>query len=158
MNYCTTIEANCTAKNQQYPDTASCLAVCAAFPVGMAADTSGDTLGCRTYHAGAAMAMPDVHCAHAGPTGGDGVCGDECTAFCEVAAKNCTGANQQWTDAASCMKDCAQFKKTTGYSVADTSTNDAGCRMYHLSVASKDAASATTHCAHIALKSAVCTQ
>ena len=44
------------------------------------------------------------------------------------------------------------------YNTSDTSKNDLGCRVYHLTAAAKDAAAATTHCGHIRANSPVCTQ
>ena len=52
--YCADIMANCTGTNQQYINLASCTRSCPGFPVGTSADTSGNTLGCRAYHATAA--------------------------------------------------------------------------------------------------------
>jgi hypothetical protein len=168
-SYCTEVMANCKDANAQYKTMDSCMHVCAAFPVGKIDDKGGDTLGCRLYHGGAnAVAAPDVHCAHAGPTGGDkdvtdttaGTCGEGCAAFCEIAAKACTGAtNEQYKTTADCMTECKTFKvDAASYSIADTGKNDFGCRMYHLSVAATDPASATMHCPHIKANSAVCTQ
>ena len=58
---------------------------------------------------------------------------------------------EQYADKAACMAECKTFKvnKADSYSIADTDTDDFGCRMYHLSVAATDAMSATTHCGHI---------
>ena len=82
--YCAKIAMNCTAgdggSNAQYADTATCNTYCSSashWPAGMTGDTSGDTIGCRLYHAGAAAADPVLHCPHAGPTGGN-VCGSWC--------------------------------------------------------------------------------
>src|ERR1035437_5528950 len=52
--YCTSIMGACTGANQQFTGMDQCVNSCKAFPVGTAADTAGHTLGCRTYHAGAA--------------------------------------------------------------------------------------------------------
>jgi hypothetical protein len=71
--YCTAITAACTGANMQYASAMECMTMCAGFPVGTPSDTSGNTLGCRTYHAGAAVGDPATHCSHAGPSGG-GVC------------------------------------------------------------------------------------
>lgn len=166
--YCNEIMANCTSANQQYTSLGSCMAVCATFPVGAAGDTSGDTLGCREYHGGApSQSGPATHCAHAGPTGGDvdvtdttpGTCGEGCEAFCALAQVACTGANQQFADNASCISVCRAFAplKSPPYSVSDVSTNDWGCRMYHLTVAAESAANANIHCGHIGTASPVCT-
>jgi hypothetical protein len=159
-SYCTEVMANCTTPTDtQYASMESCLTVCAAFPPGKLGDTEGNTLGCRIYHGGApAVAMPDTHCAHAGITGGDkdvtdvmaGTCGEGCDAFCDVALAVCTGANKQYDTKETCLTDCKSFKvDAASYSTADTATNDFGCHAYHLTVAAKDAMSATAHCAHI---------
>lgn len=79
--YCATIGANCAGADAQYGNNDTCLATCAAFPPGTLADVSGNTLGCRNYHAGAAAQDASTHCVHAGP-GGDGICGGNCESFC----------------------------------------------------------------------------
>lgn len=164
-DYCTENLANCKDANAQWPSKESCLAACATFPAGKTGDTSGDSLGCRVYHTGAAATDAATHCHHAGPTGGDkdpsdaaeGVCGEGCEAFCGIAMAACTGANSQYADMAACMTDCKTFKPdAASYSTADTATNDFGCRMYHLSVAATDSGSADTHCGHIKSTSPVC--
>jgi hypothetical protein len=147
--YCTKIQASCTGSgdagsNAQYTDSTSCNNYCmtaAAWPAGTAADTSGNTLGCRLYHAGAAASDPVTHCPHAGPTGGN-VCGTWCDNYCQLMAKNCTGSNAVY-DAATCMTKCMTIP-TTG-KPNDTSGNTVQCRIYHLGVAATDAA---THCPH----------
>ena len=169
-SYCGELMANCTGANAQYNDMASCMGVCAGFPLGTIADTDGNTLGCRLYHGGVAgkdAASATTHCPHAGITGGDkdvtdaavAVCGEGCDAFCDVAIKACTGANEQYKTKEACLTDCKTFKVDAAtYSTADKDQNDIGCRAYHLSVAATDAASATAHCAHIIGASAVCTK
>jgi hypothetical protein len=83
---------------------------CSSYPVGDVADTSGNTLGCRTYHAGApAMTAPDMHCRHAGP-GGNGACGDDCLGFCTLVLGSCTGEYAQFGgDMNTCMTACSGF-------------------------------------------------
>lgn len=159
--YCSTIMTGCNdkMKTQQYADMASCLATCAGFfKTGALSDTMGDTLGCRIYHAGVASkdAMSALtHCGHAGPTGGDkdvsdaagGPCGEGCESFCAIQAKVCTGANQVYADIPTCMAACKMAPADVAdYSIADTATNDFGCRMYHLTAA---ASAPALHCAHI---------
>jgi hypothetical protein len=154
--YCTQIQANCTGTNAQYPDMAHCTATCASFTVGTSkvTDTSGNTLGCRIYHAGApSMMAPATHCVHAGP-GGDAitttppaVCsgGDVCASFCTLEIKACGSLDAplpgnpkdatnnplfQYRDMADCMTSCATFDKTHPYST--TAAGDSlACRMYH---------------------------
>src|SRR5688572_10176169 len=104
--YCTTIATNCSGANLQYGMATDCTNTCGHFPVGTAADTSGNTLGCRSYHAMMAAGDPGLHCKHAGP-GGDGACGANCLGFCTLVMGACTGANQQHGGAiATCMSAC----------------------------------------------------
>ncbi len=150
--YCAKIQMSCTAgdggaSHAQYASTTACTSYCmtnAAWPAGTTADTSGNTIGCRLYHAGAAAADPTLHCPHAGPSGGN-VCGAWCDNYCQLMAKNCTGANAVY-DAATCMTKCATIP-TNGMPNA-TSGNSVQCRIYHLGVAGTDAASAMLHCPH----------
>jgi hypothetical protein len=165
-DYCTGIQAACTGAKQQYATTASCVGACAGFPAGTVGATSGNSFACRAYHLGLAATDPGTHCKHAGPSGGDndptdtaaGVCGEACDSFCDVALKTCTGANQVWADKPACMTECKTYKADVAdYSTADTSKNDFGCRLYHLTVAGTDASAATLHCKHISAMSPVCT-
>src|SRR5436190_15099183 len=132
--YCTDIIAHCTGANAQYPTAVAtttmdqCLGTAASFAVGKTGDTSGNTLGCRAYHAGApAMSDPATHCIHAGPLGDQvdkaGTCGDPCTSFCTLEIKVCgslavplTGITAQYQDMAACMTACTtNFNKTAKY-------------------------------------------
>lgn len=73
-DYCSIAEAHCTGADQLYPDRASCLASCAAFPLGASSDQAGNSLYCRLYHVDQPAAQdPALHCPHAGASGG-GVC------------------------------------------------------------------------------------
>lgn len=167
-SYCAEVMANCTGANAQYTSEASCMNVCAAFPAGSLADMEGNTLGCRLYHGGApAVGNATLHCPHAGPSGGDkdvsdttvGTCGEGCDAFCDVAIAACTGNNVQYATKEACLTECKTFKASAAeFSTGDTDKNDFGCRMYHLTVAATDAASAMTHCPHIKAVSATCTK
>src|SRR5262245_23800991 len=133
--YCNTIQGTCTAANAQYSDMAHCTAACAEFTPGAAStETSGNTLGCRIYHAQNAMlnasdpAMVATHCPHAGPVGAKvdaatGVCGDPCVDFCALDAKVCgttaapvTGVTNRYADVATCMTACTGFDKTVAFS------------------------------------------
>lgn len=108
---------------------------------------SGDTLGCRAYHAGAAKADGALHCPHAGPSG-DGACGMTCDGFCDIAVATC---KTEWPDKTACMTACAALPKAgMKYNTSMTAGNTIECRLYHLSVAATDAASAGTHCPHTA--------
>jgi hypothetical protein len=146
--YCNKIEMACTgngdggAGHAQYAGLADCNAYCsmvAAWPAGMGGATSGNTIACRTYHAGAAVADPATHCPHAGPTGGN-VCGGWCENYCYLMAKNCTGTHAVY-DMATCLQSCATIP--TNGQPNDTSGNTVQCRIHELGLAFTDPA---THC------------
>ena len=148
--YCSLVGAACVGENAQYASDEACLEYCetwAALPAGTSADTAGNTVGCRTYHADvAADGAPEVHCPHAGPSGGD-VCGSWCDVYCDLASANCTGTNALYADAAACDAACGGFATDgpPGALIGD----DVQCRIYHLGVAGSDgAASAAVHCPH----------
>lgn len=159
-NYCTEIQANCTGANAQYPDPAHCMAACASFAPGTAADQTGNTLGCRIYHAGTpSMTAPDTHCVHAGP-GGDktsvtappGTCGDPCTSFCTLEIKACgltgdAGGNGQYASMAACMTACAAFPNATHAYGVTAKGDSLACRLYHATNAA-EAGNAMVHCPH----------
>ena len=131
--------AACTGTNQQYFSLQACLQTCAKLPKGSASDVGGNSVGCRTYHAGAAVSGPVVHCPHAGPTGA-GVCGGNCESFCTVALATCTGANQVYSSMSQCTAECATFNTSPAYNASITTGNSFACRMYHLTNATLDPA------------------
>ena len=149
--YCATVTTACTADNAQYADEAACLDyvnTASGMPLGVMGDTDGNSIACRSYHAGvAATTDADTHCSHAGPSGGD-VCGDWCTNYCDLAATNCSGANELYADTVTCMDSCALISDLGAPN--DASGNTVQCRIYHLGVAGSDVAggSADLHCAH----------
>jgi len=142
--YCAAIEAACTGSHQQYSDTDDCMASCLAFPLGGANDTAGDTLGCRLAYArkaGASAAAAQVDCTHAGP-GGDGVCGDNCSGYCDIAMMYCTEANSAklYDSRPACEADCAKraddVKLNAGDGARTDMGNDVACLLYHAQMGS----------------------
>jgi hypothetical protein len=129
-SYCSIINANCTGNQQQYVDTNTCIADCMVFPVGKATDTTGNTLGCRTYHANAAKGDPVTHCQHAGP-GGAGMCGKNCDGFCQLAMKWCVGPNQVYKTLADCMTQCMSFPDDAPVGAATQDGNHQACLVWH---------------------------
>jgi hypothetical protein len=126
------------------------MAVCAKLPLGASdGETSGNTVGCRQYHAGASAPASSTnsttHCPHAGPSGG-GVCGSMCEAYCNVSMMACTGGNSLYASNAICMSVCMGWN-TSGV-IGDAGGATYQCHLYHAGVALTDAASATTHCPH----------
>ena len=153
--YCDKVTASCTGANAQYADEAGCLAYCGTagkIPAGAAADTTGNTIGCRTYHATVAGSEPGTteatHCPHAGPTGGN-VCGTWCENYCHLAMTNCTGQNAIYADSAACMTACAAITVSQSTDAVITSGDSIQCRIYHLGVAGSEGdTSAAVHCPH----------
>jgi hypothetical protein len=142
--YCAAIQAACTGSLLQYSDRDDCLKSCAAFPVGQRDDNLVDTLGCRISHA--AMAAEDassaaIHCVHAGP-GGDVICGDNCSGYCDIAMMYCTAANSAklYDTRAQCLTDCATRGETVPYTAGNPGRtdlgNEVGCLLYHAQMAS----------------------
>jgi len=153
--FCTTLTANCTAGNAQFATEGACNTYCRTarttdpdfWSAGTAGATSGDSLACRTYHAGQAATIDPLfksaHCKHAGPTGGS-ACGSLCENYCALAASLCTGGNViPFT--AGCATDCLGF--------APDGANDAisgdsvQCRINHFGLIVAGG-SAATHCGH----------
>jgi hypothetical protein len=146
--YCDTIGTACTGANAQYASSMACLAAAAAFTPGAAStETSGDTLGCRIYHAQNAMISndPTTHCPHAGPIGAKvdaatGVCSaSPCAAFCALDNKLCgtdaapvTGVTNRYTTNAACLTACANFDKTVQFNSSTTTGPTFACRVFHL--------------------------
>lgn len=154
MAYCAEIQTHCAPPNAQYASADSCLASCASFSVGAStvADMTGNTLGCRIYHAGAPSAMsPATHCPHAGP-GGDLLTanpaqfcsgGNVCESFCALEIKACGSLDQplpgdprddtnnhlfQFRNMNDCLLACPAYDKTHVYSTAATG-NSLACRL-----------------------------
>ncbi|APR82011.1 Hypothetical protein A7982_07360 [Minicystis rosea] len=141
--YCTKVTTNCTGATAVYTSKEVCVAACKYIPVGTAADTTGNTLGCRTYHAGAAAgstANATLHCPHAGP-GGAEYCGSNCDGYCNLAMGACPSLYSKLDD---CLTTCATFTDTEPFT-SQVSGNTLQCRLYHASVAAGD----DTHCDHI---------
>jgi len=142
--YCTAIMANCTGgdgssgssgpdatkTHQQYTSKDNCMAACLAFPVGTINDESGNTLGCRLYHAGAAKADADTHCPHAGPSG-DGVCGSACDGYCQLVKKYCVGTAKIYADDAECHTRCAATTDDVRFNIGTQEGNHVACLLYH---------------------------
>ncbi len=170
--YCTAIKAACTGANAQYATDAACMNACANIPLGTAADTMGNTVGCRTYHAGLAATTPNPHCWHAGPYG-YGACGDECESFCLLATTWCTpaggfdGGAPPYASDSACTTSCAGYKQIDSADAGvglDGGFNAQGpgggntldCREYHLGASFAGGGMQQLHCQHPGATSATC--
>lgn len=140
--YCDLVQKHCTGEHAQYASDEDCLAFCAHVPPGDPWESKkAPSLACRQYYAGnPALTDPAAYCAAAGPFGA-GLCGDRCTAFCEVTLSACgpdSGA-APFPSLADCKTACANF------SFRDAGTDGGGegldgpesgdtlnCRLFHL--------------------------
>jgi hypothetical protein len=142
--YCETIIANCTGENAQYTDVNACLSLCQAanWLSGRAGDTEGNTLGCRTTHAGElAVADPATHCSSAGPAGG-GVCGTVCESYCFYSSTYC-GDQHAYADAEQCAAACEVLIPNVDTSTGDENTLQ--CRGRHI-IAAGESGDPTAAC------------
>ncbi len=79
--------------------------------------------------------------------GGNGGAGgaavqSSCDTYCASIMANCTAANAQYSDAATCLASCAGLPEGLA---SDMAGNTVGCRIYHAGAAKADA---KTHCEH----------
>jgi hypothetical protein len=173
--YCSAIHMACTtttaadaglAPDQQYPSDHVCATACSFLPEGMTTDASGDTVGCRTTHAGFALGTPVPHCWHAGPLGYGG-CGTSCEAFCKIDVGYCGAGDAgttPFTSEAECMTACGAWAtvmpgKTGSFNAVGDGImagNTIECRMYYLELALMDRNAMGTNCPFTAAASTKC--
>jgi hypothetical protein len=123
-----------------FNDNTDCLLHCAAYPIGATTDTTGNTLGCRSYHLTLATnaTAATTHCPHASPYGiaadgsspptQDQSCGTACEHYCGMVMETCLGADAQYAATAECLDSCSYFpfdnadpaKLTLGAATGDT--------------------------------------
>jgi hypothetical protein len=144
-SYCSIYAASCV-DHSEYSNEQDCLDNCAQWPIGEAADTGIDSLGCRIYHATVAGSTdPETHCPHAGPSG-DATCvtadSPDCATYCTRYFENCTGDLNAFMDEGECNAECATWYPGT---FKDTAGHTIGCHSYHAMAAAQDA---ETHCPH----------
>jgi hypothetical protein len=168
----------CTGIYKQYMDVGECMTACALLPLGTPNDASGNTIGCRTTHAGLAKTVGlNPHCWHAGPFGG-GACADECQNFCLLATSYCSAAGgfdggaPPYGSMSTCTTSCAGFPRIDdddggqvfgtdgGYNAAGpTGGNTLDCREWHLGIALDmpgSNAGQNLHCNHVGAMSPTC--
>jgi hypothetical protein len=162
VTYCTEIQANCQLPFQQYDSMEQCMNMCADMDLGTENDSSGNTIGCRIWHVrkGVMQGALDIHCNHAGPTGGL-VCGGFCDNLCSRATKVCVEANgvdnPPYESYEACMDVCEPDENGEGgYTVDDqiiiASGDSVNCRIFHLANVYKyigsDENLVKVHCGH----------
>ena len=186
-DYCALVAADCKGdvRNQpprvptaQYQSTPGCLHACSNMAPGAPTDQEGDSIACRTYHAGApAKADPGTHCPHAGVAGG-GVCSGpvdsgaagRCASFCHLALALCApsalkdaGVAPPFSSESACLSACGKqgersFDFDSQQNELTLKGDTLNCRQYHLGAAYNDPAnpdgspteSAKTYCPFLA--------
>lgn len=113
--YCGLVMSHCTGDQAQYASADDCLAFCRYLPeTGPTrgdTDTTSASLACRQYWAGSpARTDPASACLAAGPFGAN-VCGQRCTAFCDVLLGACgnLGPSAPFADQPECASACADL-------------------------------------------------
>lgn len=152
--YCDIVDVACDGANSIYENRDQCEATCAQLEVGDPLDDSGDTIGCRTWHAVSSLSDPANHCSHAGPTG-DGHCGTDkaadpdkgtpaefaaCRPYCRLLEAACpTEFADEYESGADCVEQCDATDDSFGaaldqdYTVASAKDagNTLGCRTFY---------------------------
>jgi len=140
--YCDTVLENCRGDHAVYTTRTTCLGVCNALDPGNPDEPFGNTLACRYEQAVAAEDAPDELCPAAGPPG-DGVCGDDCEAYCDLLAQACPDEFAALSD---CEDSCAALTDAGPYDVTTYYTGDTlQCRFIHLSTSFSEP---DPHCGH----------
>jgi hypothetical protein len=175
LTYCTEIQASCQGAFRQFESMQQCMNMCGDMNLGVENAASGDSVGCRLYHVrkGVMLGQLDVHCNHAGPTGGT-ICGDYCENLCGRVTQLCVVANGVQSDAYESYDDCmyvcqAADGGTDGYPVnreaeLPATGDSVNCRIYHLANAYKysdgpeeNLQQLNAHCDHTREFSTLCT-
>jgi hypothetical protein len=148
-DFCRLTDTACQGEFAVYDSPRQCELACAVFALGdstnngtNAAGVTENTIGCRKYHAYVALATPDFHCPHAGPTG-LGHCGGDaaiCESYCKLAAGACSAEfGERYGDTATCEADCATMEGAIEADLTDApyrvsevgSGNNVSCRVLH---------------------------
>jgi hypothetical protein len=160
--YCERISTKC-ADNPQYDDSrGECQALCPFFEPAADGGAATNSLECRLGHA-RGINREKSDCLAAG-RGGDGVCGDNCSAFCSLMQALCPARHSEFdasddpaADAAACQAECALLRDRDDFDIVTDQFDEPGttptiqCRLWHLGSAAVDAQSGALnshHCDH----------
>ncbi|MCC6213594.1 MAG: hypothetical protein IT376_01910 [Polyangiaceae bacterium] len=146
--YCALVNAACAGALGVYESQAQCVAACAAIPAGTVDDRMENTVGCRKYHAHAALGDPGTHCPHASPLG-DGHCGHDatptetgnCESYCLLLEAACPAEAATLGGPAACRAACAGVPGAAAdshYAVAAATGDTLACRALHVTRAFAD--------------------
>lgn len=154
--FCRNVAGACPGEFATYESQAQCMATCAEWPLGTVDEREELTVGCRQYHAGAALSAPETHCRHTGP-GGDGMCTEtqaegNCEGYCFLLEPACPEAfteagGSQEACLESCLADFADdgAAPNSNYSVEIALEGGLQCRMLMIQRALGGTATACDH-------------
>jgi hypothetical protein len=148
-SYCSVVMEACQNEDAVYATLAQCLGICAQLPAGDDNEPGeNNTVACRAAEADNALSEPKGYCRSAGP-GGNGKCGTDCDAYCNLFPKICKD-KFEYTDAAQCLKACNAITEQDSYNLtADHGGDTIECRLVHTASAAVDP---VMHCPHGTLK------
>jgi hypothetical protein len=151
--YCQEVNSTCTGQYAVYHGSEDCKAACNLLNDGERA--------CRAREADTAAKIGDdyLHCPAAALGGGD-ACGGNCTNYCTLMSRVCTGQNRDPQEVEDCERKCKVLvdredtplaATQSRYDVeADHEGDTLQCRLVHLTIAAYPG-SANDHCWHAAL-------
>jgi hypothetical protein len=143
-DYCAAVQANCIGDNAVYNTLEGCLGFCRYLKPGASVEPEPNTVACRAREASFAEREPDDHCKAAGP-GGNGTCGTDCDAYCEVFPQVCPD-NYAYPSQKACLKACGGLTDQDSFDlVRDHDGDTIECRLVHTVSSTEDP---EAHCAH----------
>jgi len=151
-DYCAAVMDACAGPNAVYTTEEICLGVCARLTPGDGEDVGANTntVTCRANYAMIAKDEPADYCKYAGP-GGNGKCGTDCEAYCQIFPQVCPTEYEYKSDA-ECIEYCDALPKQDTYDVVrDHGGDTIECRLVHSSSATVIPAD---HCPHATIRPA----
>jgi len=148
--YCEVVMEACKGDDAVYATVAQCLGVCAQLDPGDPEEPRGNTVACRAEKADDALSEPKGYCRSAGP-GGNGECGTDCEAYCQVFPKVCKD-KYEYSSTEQCLKACRALTDQPSYNIDDDHDHKGDtieCRLVHMASATVDP---VAHCPHAPLK------
>jgi len=143
-DYCATVMMNCAGANAVYNDLDSCLGICRLLDPGEAVEPAPNTVACRAKQAENAALEPKDSCKNAGP-GGNGVCGSDCEAYCDLYPQVCP-EQYKYPDREACLLACSGLPEKDSFDVmTDHGGDTIECRLVHTASSTTNPA---MHCAH----------
>ncbi|HYP86946.1 MAG TPA: hypothetical protein VEQ59_02310 [Polyangiaceae bacterium] len=143
--YCDLVMDACQDDNAVYATPAQCLGFCAELDEGDPEEPGrGNTIACRVKQAKSAKSEPEGYCRSAGP-GGNGECGTDCEAYCQVFPKICP-ADDEYGNVDECVRACDALTEQDSFNLTDDHEGDTiECRLVHTASAT---VGPDSHCPH----------